>query len=192
VNQPDCCTPVSMANLVDYWSGDASTTEVEQFEEHTFACETCSRRLEAVADLARGIARVAAIPGGIGMVVTQALIDRLAAQGSRMRHYRVEPGETVQCTVGPDDDLSVTYLSADLQGVQRVDVVLYAHGKEWGRMNDAPIDRVTGQVIYTVAGDLARTFPAITVRVELHAPEKDGEARVLCEYTFEHTPYAFV
>ena len=124
------------------------------------------------------------------MVVTQAIIDRLAADGLRMRHYRVRPGETVQCTVGPDDDLSVTYLSADLDDVRCVDVVLYAHGKEWARIDDAPIDRVSGQVIYTVGGDLARTFPAITVRVELIAPGRRGNARVLGDYTFEHTPFS--
>jgi len=190
VSQVDCATPVSMATLVDYWAGDTSTADAERFEEHAFACETCSRRLEAIATLAGGVARVATMPGGIGMVVTQALIDRLLADGLRMRHYRVQPGETVQCTVGPDDDLSVTYLSAELHDVQRVDVVLYAHGSEWARMDDAPIDRVTGQVIYTTGGRLARTFPAITVRVELRAPEKDGNARVLGEYTFEHTPHS--
>ena len=189
MSQLDCSTPVSMATLVDYWAGDASTIDAERFEEHAFACETCSRRLEAIANLARSVARVATLPGGLGMVATQALIDRLTADGSRMRHYRVQPGETVQCTVGPDDDLSVTYLSADFHDVQRVDVVLYAHGREWARMDDAPIDRVTGQVIYTTGGDLARTFPSITVRVELRSPEKDGSARVLGEYTFEHTPH---
>jgi hypothetical protein len=179
-----------MATLVDYWAGEAPTADAEGVEEHAFVCETCSRRLAAIANLARGVARVAAIRGGVGMVVTEALLDRLTADGLRMRHYRVRPGETVQCTVGADDDLSVTYLSADLHEVQRVDVVLYAHGKEWARMDDAPIDHATGQVIYTVGGDLARTFPATTVRVELRAPDKGGNARVLGEYTFEHTPFA--
>jgi hypothetical protein len=188
VSQLDCSTPLSMTILVDYWAGDAPTADAEGVEEHAFACESCSRRLTAIANLARGVARIAVIRGGIGMVVTQAIIDRLAADGLRMRHYRVHPGETVQCTVGPDDDLSVTYLSADLDGVRRVDVVLYADGKEWARIDDAPIDRVTGQVIYTVGGDLARTFPAIAVRVELLAPERGGNARLLGEYTFEHTP----
>jgi hypothetical protein len=188
VSQLDCGTPLSMATLVDYWADDTPTADAEGVEEHVFACATCSRRLAAIANLARGVARVAAIRGGIGMVVTQAILDRLASDGLRMRHYRVRPGETVQCTVGPDDDLGVTYLAADLRDVQRVDVVLHAHGKEWARMDDAPIDRATGQVIYTVGGDLARTFPAITVRVELHAPEREGKGRVLGEYTFEHTP----
>jgi hypothetical protein len=82
----------------------------------------------------------------------------------------------------------VTYLSADLGAVERVNVVLYAHGKEWGRIDDAPIDRARGQVIYTTGGDLARTFPAMTVRVELVAATRADDVRVLGEYTFEHTP----
>lgn len=179
-----------MEALVDYWTGDATTADAERLEEHAFACETCGRRLATVANLARGVARVATIRGGIGMVVTQAIVDRLAADGLRMRHYRVSPGQTVHCTVGPDDDLSITYLSANLRDVQGVDVVLYAHGKEWARIDDAPIDRAKGQVIYTTGGDLARTFPAMTVRVELVARERAGNARMLGEYTFEHTPSA--
>jgi hypothetical protein len=176
-----------MGALIGYWAGDASA-EAEQIEDHVFACETCSRKLIALADLARGVARVAAIRGGIAMVTTQAIIDRLAADGLRMRHYRLRPGETVRCTVSADDDLSVTYLSADLGAVERVNVVLYAHGKEWGRIDDAPIDRARGQVIYTTGGDLARTFPAMTVRVELVAATRADNTRLLAAYTFEHTP----
>lgn len=92
------------------------------------------------------------------MVVTQAMIDRLARDGLKMRHYLVHAGQTIQCTIGADDDLSVTYLTADLRDVQRVDVVSYVDGKEWSRIDDAPIDRDTGQVIYTVgAASLVRS-----------------------------------
>jgi len=66
--------------------------------------------------------------------------------------------------------------------------VLYARGKEWARIDDAPIDHTTGQVIHVVGGDLARTFPAITVRVELRVL-RHGDTSVLGEYTFEHTPF---
>jgi hypothetical protein len=105
-----------------------------------------------------------------------------------MRHYRVDPGDSVQCAIGRDDDLSITYLSADLRDVQRVDVVTYAHGEEWALIDDAPIDRATGRVIFAVGGDPARTFPAITARVELLASEHDGTTSLLGAYTFEHTP----
>lgn len=183
-----CITPTSMAALLDYWAGDADPGDADRLEEHAFACRECSRRLAAVAELARGIARVAAIRGGIGMVLTQAIVDRLAEDGVKMRHYRVDPGDSVHCTIGRDDDLSITYLSADLRDVQRVDVVTYAHGEEWARIDDAPIDRATGRVIFAVGGDQARTFPAITVRVELLAGQRDGGTRLIGAYTFEHTP----
>jgi hypothetical protein len=189
MSSAECSTAASIALLVDYWAGDATTADAERLEDHAFACDSCWRRLAAVASLARGVARVAAMRGGLAMVVTQAMIDRLAGDGLKMRHYRPSPGQTVHCTIGPDDDLSVTYLAADFQDVRRVDVVFYAGGKEWARIDDAPIDHTTGQVIYVVGGDLARTFPAITVRLELRAL-RGGDTSVLGEYTFEHTPFA--
>jgi hypothetical protein len=185
----ECSTAASIGLLVDYWAGDATTADAERLEDHAFACDSCWRRLAAVASLARGVAQVAAMRGGLAMVVTQAMIDRLATEGLRMRHYRPRPGQTVHCTIGPDDDLSVTYLTADFQDVQRVDLVFYAHDKEWARIEDAPIDHTTGQVIHVVGGDLARTFPAIKVRLELRAL-RGTETSVLGEYTFEHTPFA--
>jgi hypothetical protein len=183
----ECATPTPLAALLDYWAGDAGA-DADRIEEHAFECSECSRRLAAVAELAQGIARVAAVRGGIAMVLTQALVDRLAADGVKMRHYRVDPGHSVQCSIGADDDLSITYLSADLRDVQRVNVVSFAHGQEWARIEDAPIDVATGRVIFSVGGDLARTFPAITVRVELQACERDGSTRLLGAYTFQHTP----
>ncbi len=185
-----CATPVLLGALVDYWAGDATTEEAERLEEHVFACDSCARRLAAVAGLAQGVALVAAIRGGIGMVLTQALVAQLAADGLKMRHYHPQHGESIRCTIGPDDDLSITYLSADLRDVRRVDVVSYVQTKEWARIVDAPIDRVAGQVIYAVGGDLARTFPSITVRVELVAFGPDGDTKVLGNYIFEHTPLA--
>ena len=178
-----------MHAILDYWCGDATPGESDRLEELTFACDACARKLAVVVGFARGVARVAAIRGGIAMVVTQAMIDRLAHGGLKMRHYLVHAGQTIQCTIGADDDLSVTYLTAGLRDVQRVDVVSYVDGKVWSRIDDAPFDRATGQVIYTVGGNVARTFRAITVRVELLAIEREGATRSLGDYVFEHTPY---
>lgn len=183
----ECTTPTPLGALLDYWAGDASA-DADRIEEHAFECRECSRRLAAVAELAQGVARVAAIRGGIAMVLTQAIVDRLAEDGLKMRHYWVDPGDSVQCSIGTDDDLSITYLSADLRDVQRVNVVSFAHGQEWARIDDAPIDIATGRVIFSVGGDVARTFPEITVRVELQASERDGSTRLLGAYTFHHTP----
>src|SRR3569833_187268 len=171
----ECTTPTPQAALLEYWAGDASA-DADRIEEHTFESRECSRRHGAVAELAQGGARVAAIRGGIAMVLTQAIVDRLAEDGLKMRHYWVDPGDSVQCSIGTDDDLSISYLSADLRDVQRVDVVSFAHGQEWARIDDAPLDIATGRVIFSVGGDVARTFPEITVRVELQARGRGGGA----------------
>src|SRR3569832_850091 len=117
----ECTTPTPLGALLDYWAGDASA-DAGRIEGRAFECSECSRRLAAVAELAQGAARVAAIRGGIAMVLTQVIVDRLAEDGLKMRHYWVDPGDSVQCAIGTDDDLSISYLAAALRDVQRVDV----------------------------------------------------------------------
>src|SRR3569623_324498 len=95
----ECTTPTPLAALLDYWAGDASA-DADRIEEHTFECRECSRRLDAVAELAQGVAREAAIRGGIALVRTQSIVERLAEDGLKMRHYWADPGDAVQCSIG--------------------------------------------------------------------------------------------
>jgi len=189
VSAAGCQAPVPLDALVDYWAGDLLAAEADSLEEHVFACDACGRRLAGVARLAHGVAQVASRRGGLQMVLTPALVDRLARDGLRMRHYRIAPGQSVACTVGPEDDLLVTVLAADLRGVGRVDLVMSMPGHEPVRLSDAPADFANGQVIVALSGDLARTFPAMTLQTRLVAVDAGGE-RALAEYTFDHTPSA--
>ena len=108
----------------------------------------------------------------------------------RLRHYHARPGERVACTVGADDDLLVTWLTMDLERVAQVDVTLSnAEGRLLRRVEDVPVDHQRNEIIYSLGGDLARTFPAMTFHVEVVAVAPEGRRR-LAEYTFDHTPLA--
>jgi hypothetical protein len=177
-----------MEVLVDYWAGAAPTEEAERVEEHAFACDACSSRLAGVARLADGVSRVATRRGGLRLAVTETLLDQLAADGLRMRHYHLAPGGSVACTVAPDDDLLVAHVSGDFPEGKRLDVVVYEHGKEILRTIDAPVDRKAGKLVYTISGNLARTFPKMTHPVSVFAVEGDSSEE-LCSYTFNHSPW---
>jgi hypothetical protein len=188
MTEPPCQSPVPLESLVDYWSGASTTGDAERIEDHVFSCDSCSRRLSNVASLARGIVRVSGRRGGVHTGATESMVARFATDGLHMRHYRAQPGERIACTVGADDDLLITYLRADLSNVERVDMVLRSQGRLIERIEDAPVDATTGQVIYTLSGDVARTFPAMSIDVELISIDKNGE-RKLGTYRFEHTPF---
>jgi hypothetical protein len=126
------------------------------------------------------------------LVVTKAMIDRMTADGLRIRHYRASPGDVVPCTVAPDDDVVATYLEAPVEGVQRVDLVLSdATGALLSRTDDVPVDAATGEVVYVMAGNFVHTMPASAnpLHVELWAHDADKPRR-LARYTFQHTLYA--
>jgi hypothetical protein len=187
-----CQSPLPFASLVDYWAGDLPEEEQARVEEHQFACATCAERLESIGELTRGIAAVAKRRGGFAFSLTASMVKKLEEHGLVMRYYRARPGDVVPCTVGPDDDLMVTWLDADFAGVERVDLALYNEaGQLQFRNEDVPVDHGTNQVIYTLAGDLLRKalhHGPEKVRVELISVDAQGE-RVLGQYIFAHVPW---
>lgn len=190
MSQQDPCTAsLSMEALFDYWSGELTEAEQREVEDHAFACDACTRRLQATSDLASGIAQVVGKRGGVNLPLTPSLLERLESQGLHLRHYRLAPGERVACTVGAEDDLLVAWLSADLGGAERVDVVTRdAQGKLMYRVEDAVVDRAASRVVFTFGGDLARSWPDRTVRLQVVAVNGDLE-HALGEYTFDHTGF---
>src|SRR6185295_10818250 len=108
---------LSLESLVDYWAGGSTDEDSARIEDHVFSCDSCTSRLSTVANLARGIARVSARRGGVHTGATESMVARFTTDGLKMRHYRAEPGQSVACTIGADDDMLVTYLRADLGNV---------------------------------------------------------------------------
>lgn len=181
----ECQRPLGLDELVHYWFDEGPPSETEPVEQHLMECEACSGRLRALVQLGEGVRRVAR-QGGVQVVVTPSFLDTVARGGLRVRQYRVSPGESVACTVAPEDDLLVSRLQADLGGVSRLDIVSDWEGRE-RRIEDAPVDPNAAEVILAQAMPALRALGPAVIRIRLLAQDPSGE-RLLGQYTFAHTP----
>ena len=188
MTQPGCVCPVPLATLVEYWLDELDEGQEGLLDEHLLGCGQCSANLQSLVDIAGGV-RAAVRAGAVHAVLTGAFVERLAAQGLRLREYRVPPNGSVHCTVAPDDDLLITRLDAPLAGIERLDVETSGgEGAGSERMRDVPFDAAAGEVVLAMRMERMRALPESTVRIRLVTVAPSGE-RVVGEYTFNHTPW---
>jgi Putative zinc-finger len=165
-----CPAPIGFTDVVDYCAGDLTSAEEGRIEEHVFTCADCARELAAAEALGRDIAAVAR-EGRLHSVVTDSILNRLAADGVRIRMFTLEGGGIVPCAVWADDDLVVARIRADFAGAESVTIVTrQASGDEIGRIADISV---------------RRKLPATRVQVTVTAQIASGE-RTIAEYTLEH------
>jgi Putative zinc-finger len=188
MTRPSCASPVALATLLEYWLGELDEAREAALDEHLLGCGHCSASLQSLVDLA-GEVRAAVRAGAVHTVVADAFVKRLAAQGLRLREYRVPHNGSVYCTVAPDDDLLITRLDAPLGGVERLDVErVGGEGAVLERLRDVPFDAAAGEVVIAERMEVMRALPASTARMRLLAMAPSGE-RLVGEYTFHHTPH---
>ncbi|HTI40547.1 MAG TPA: zf-HC2 domain-containing protein [Vicinamibacterales bacterium] len=181
-----CGRGASFADLVDYWAGDLTGADAAQLEAHLFECAECAKYLEEVVALGHAI--------GEGMrgahfqsIVTDSVLNRLSRDGVRIRSYAFEPGQTIPCSVWPDDDLVVSRLRADLTGYTNVGLVLAREdGVEMSRIVDIPIGPETTEIIDAVPAARLRAVPSCRLRLVLSGT-REGREQVIAEYGLEHT-----
>ena len=180
-----CPAPIEFADVVDYWAGELTRVEEDRIEEHVFTCADCARELAAAEGLARGIAAVAR-EGRLDSVVTDAILNRLAADGARVRMYTLEEGRIVHCAVWADDDIVVTRIRADLADVDAVSIVTrQASGDEISRLSDVAVRPGQREILNAFSAARLRKLPPTRVHVSVTAPMGSGE-RTIAEYTLEH------
>jgi hypothetical protein len=188
VTQPRCAGPIPLGTLLEYWLGELDEAREGRLDEHLLGCCDCSANLQSLVDIA-GEVRAAVRAGAVHAVLTDAFLKRLAAQGLRLREYRVPHNGSVYCTVAPEDDLLITRLDAPLAGVERLDLErLRGEGEILERLRDVPFDAAAGEVVIAERMERMRALPASTLRMRLLAVGPSGE-RLVGEYTFNHTPW---
>jgi hypothetical protein len=172
--------------LVDYWLGDTDAAATEAIDAHLLHCDACGEVFDAVVALGRGV-RGAFARGLVPSVLTPDFVERLRASGRRVREYRVSPGGSVLCSVGPDDEVLVSRIGASLAGVERLDALLtfsFAPGHE-ERLHDLPFDAEAGEVLLSPKLADVRRQPAHDYVLRLLAVGGGGE-REIGRYTFHH------
>jgi Putative zinc-finger len=183
-----CTIPLADDLVLDWWTGELAASEARRVERHLLSCGSCSARAERLPALAEGVQALVR-RGRLPAVLSPLVVARLQREGRRIREYRVAPGGGVQCTVGPDDDVVLARLAADLSGVTRVDLVRRVDEAAEQRLVDLPFDADAGELIFSPPADVLRAMPAGVERMRLFAVEPDGQ-RLLGEYTFNHSPWS--
>ena len=186
MSRPACSAPIAFARLVEYWLGELDEAGEARVEEHFLGCGECSENLQSVVELARGV-RALVQRGTAHAVLTDAFVARLAAQGLRLREYRVPCNGSVHCTVAPDDDFLISRLEAPLGDIEQLDVVFFGEEGQH-RLRDVPFNRSAGEVVLTLGIANIRAADAHTARFQLLAVDRQSE-RLIGEYTFNHTPW---
>ena len=186
-----CEAPVPFQALIAYHQRELSEAEAERVEEHYFSCAYCSKRLELMSRLEQGV-RDLVHRGQLMASSTMAMVEHARARNIVVREYRTEPGEHVQCTAGPDDELLVTRYGG-LRGVTSVDV--HFRGAIVGtdqsiqmEFPDAPVDQRTGDLVLIAPGALNRSLPPVEIEVRLtvHTASGSHEAG---PYHYHHRPW---
>jgi hypothetical protein len=184
--RPLCSDPIADDLLLDWWSGELAAGG-RGVDEHLLACDSCAERLGELRAMANGIGRLVQ-RGSVPGVILPAVLERLRRGGRRVREYRVPPGGSVRCTVGPEDDVLLSRLSADFRGARRVDLVSRVEGGTEQRLTDVPFDPASEELLLVPPLETIRTLGAHVMRFRLVAVEPAGE-RLLGEYTFNHRPW---
>lgn len=153
-------------------------------EEHLFSCADCGAGAAELDAIVRGI-RSAARTAEIGGVVTDAVLNRLARDGVRVRTYTLSPGAVVPCAVWDEDELMALRLRGDFGAARELTLSRRVAGAE--------VDRMTIQVPAGTHGEIIVIDPAATIRrlpaaeVELILTTQDGdEERQIGRYTLVH------
>jgi hypothetical protein len=184
---PTCATPWTDEAFLAWWAGELAAPEQDALEEHVLSCDECARRGRTLAAVAEGLQALVR-EGEVPTAMPPAVIERLQREGRRIREYRVRPGEGVQCTVSPDDDVVLAALRAELKGVSRLDLVVRVDDGPEQRFPDLPFDPEGDELVFAPSADTLRAMPAHVQQLRLVAVDPEGE-RVLGEYTFTHTPW---
>lgn len=175
---------LTFGELADYWTADATPSEIERIETHVFACAECAARL-AESDLLRRRLGETVRAGAFQAIITDSVLNKLSRDGVRVRSYVVASGEAVQCAVWDDDDLLVARLRGNFTGVTSVNAVMRLEtGEELDRVSDVPVREGTTELLLALSAEGVRRGPDAPMRLTL--TREGGGHDIVGEYVFDH------
>ena len=177
------CRRLALADLTDYAAGELAGAEAAAVEDHLFSCPDCGARAAEFDGLASAI-RAAVRSAQVGGFVTDAVLNRLAREGVRVRSFVLAPGAIVPCAVWDDDELMALRLRGDFGGAAEVTLSQRIAGSEVSRTT-GEVSAAGGEIIYTLSAASIRALPVVDIEVLLSARE-NGEERTIGSYTLVH------
>lgn len=179
------CVRATTEELTDYWAGDLADAQAAAFEEHLFSCSECARALAAIEALARGVGHIMR-DSQLGVVVTDAVLNRLARDGVRVRSFVLAPGDVVPCAVWDGDEVMALRLRGDFTGATTVSVVRrLSSGEELARNADVPLTGARNEIILATPAASLRRLPSVQMEVTVIG-ESSGANRTMSTYTLRH------
>jgi anti-sigma factor RsiW len=177
------CERITLADLTDYAAGELPEAEAA-IEEHIFWCADCGARAAHFDALVRAI-RPAVRSAEVGGFVTDAVLNRLARDGVRVRSYALSPGAVVPCAVWDDDEVMTLRLRGDFGGAGELTLSQRVGGAEVIRATGQVAASSQSEIIYALPAAWVRQLPVVEVEVLLTAHE-GGEDRPVGSYTLVH------
>jgi hypothetical protein len=176
--------PLALGDLLEYWLGEADSPPSQAVEAHVFECDECAAALDDVVRLGRDLIALVR-DGRVSARATTGLANRFSRDRLNVRQYSVQPGEVVQCTVTPEDELLLARLILPEATPARLDLSFRLYGAEVQHIADVTIDRRAGEVMSFLParprqGDASG-------RAEYALLDPDAAGRVIATYTLEHT-----
>jgi anti-sigma factor RsiW len=178
------CERIAFSDLADYAAGELPESEAAAIEEHLFSCADCGARAGEFEGLVRAI-RPAVRSAEVGGFVTDAVLNRLAREGVRVRTFALSPGAVVPCAVWDDDELMALRLRGDVGGASEVTLSQRVSGTEVSRATGQVAASPHGEIIYALPAAWVRQLPVVEIDVLLIAHE-GGEERPIGSYTLVH------
>lgn len=178
------CQRVGLDELTDYAAGELPATEAAALEDHLFSCVRCGARGAEFDALVRAT-RAAVRSAEVGGFVTDAVLNRLARDGVRLRSFTLSPGAVVPCAVWEDDELMALRLRGDFGGAHEFTLIQRIAGNEVSRATGQVAAGPHGEIIHVIPAAWVRQLPVVEVEVVLTA-HAAGEERAVGSYTLVH------
>lgn len=178
------CGQVAFADLTDYAAGELPDARAATIEEHLFTCADCGARAAELDSVIRTI-RPAMASAEVGGFVTDAVLNRLAREGVRVRTYVLSPGAVVPCAVWDDDELMALRMRGDFGSASEFTLSQRVAGAEMNRTTVQVAAGPHGEIVHVLPAAWVRQLPVVEVDVRLTAHE-NGEERTVGSYTLVH------
>jgi hypothetical protein len=164
--------------IVAYLAGELAAADEQGLEDHYFACAACAAAVEEVEGLLGTLGTL------VPPVVSRERVERLRGAGARLGATDIAAGADVDVVFGPDLDVLLLRLHADLRDAGRVDMEIVDGDTVLSRFEAVPADVEAGVVQVACQRGFADLGPC-DVRFRLVAVRPEGRA-VLGEYFVRH------